>query len=197
MDRIIAVLLLVAMLAFISIKSQDSPDMVVDKYLKAVRASDYERAYTFISKTDTTIIDWLELIRYIKQVAPPKLATLIDLAHCATRQEIVNTTVEGNTAVVEIRSTVPDMEETLKVTHRVEEIKSLLDQGKLPMKERIGGCELVVEEGAWKISKVRGVSAGQAAEIATDLAEQILGKDEAERLAQKIKEFGQRRPEGA
>ncbi|HHT9118396.1 MAG TPA: hypothetical protein ACFYD1_07180 [Candidatus Hypogeohydataceae bacterium YC38] len=197
MDRIIAVLLLVGMIAFISLSQpQDSPDMVVEKYLKAVRASDYERAYTFISKSDTTIIDWLELIRYIKQVAPPQLATLIDIAHCATRQEIVKTAVEGDTAVVEIHSVVPDMEESLKVTHKVEEIKSLLAQGALPMRERLGACELVVEEGVWKISMVRGVSAGQAAEIATDLAEQILGKDEAERLAQKIKEFGQRRAEG-
>lgn len=197
MDRIIAVLLLVTMLAFISLSHpQDSPDMVVEKYLKAVRASDYERAYTFISKSDSTIIDWLELIRYIKKVAPPQLATLIDLAHCATRQEIVKTTVEGNTAVVEIHSVVPDMEETLKVTRNVEEIKFLLAHGTLPIRERLGACELIVEEGVWKISRVRGVSAGQAAEIATDLAEQILGKDEAERLAQKIKEFGQRRAEG-
>ncbi len=192
MDRIIAVLLLVAMLVFISLSPQDSPDIVVEKYLKAVRASDYEKAYTFISKSDTTIISWLELIRYIKQVAPPQLATLIDLAHCATHQEIVKTTVEGDTAVVEIHSIVPDMEETLKITRRVEEIKSLFEQGRLPMRERLGACELVVEEGAWKISRVRGVSAGQAAEIAADLAEQIPGRDEAERLSQKIKEFGQR-----
>lgn len=197
MDRIIAVLLLVTMLAFISLShSQDSPDMVVEKYLKAVRVSDYERAYTFISKSDSTIIDWLELIRYIKKVAPPQLATLIDLAHCAIRQEIVKTTVEDNTAVVEIHSVVPDMEETLKVTHKVEEIKFLLSHGTLPMRERLGACELIVEEGVWKISRVRGVSAGQAAEIVTDLAEQILGKDEAERLAQKIKAFGQKRAQG-
>lgn len=197
MDRIIAILLLVAMLGLTSLSLQDSPDLVVDKYLKAVRASDYERAYTFIAKSDTTIIGWLELIRYIKQVAPPQLTSLIDLAHCATRQEIVKTTVKGNAAMVEIRSVVPDMEETLKITHKVEEIKSLLDQGRLPIRERLGVCELVVEEGVWRISRMRGVSAGQAAEIATDLAEQILGKDEAERLAQKIKEFERRRAEGA
>lgn len=197
MDRIIAILLLVAMLGLTSLSLQDSPDLVVDKYLKAVRASDYERAYTFIAKSDTTIIGWLELIRYIKQVAPPQLTSLIDLAHCATRQEIVKTTVNGNAAMVEIRSVVPDMEETLKITHKVEEIKSLLDQGRLPIRERLGVCELVVEEGVWRISRMRGVSAGQAAEIATDLAEQILGKDEAERLAQKIKEFERRRAEGA
>ncbi|MFN3467906.1 MAG: hypothetical protein ACK4WF_09440 [Candidatus Brocadiales bacterium] len=48
----------------------------------------------------------------------------------------------------------------------------------------------------WKISRVRGISAGRVAEIATDLEEQILGKDEAGRLAQKIKEFGQKRAQG-
>lgn len=196
MDKIIAVLLVVTMLALISLSPQDSPDIVVEKYLEAVRANDYERAYTFISKSDTTIISWLELLRHIKQIAPPQLTTLIDLAHRATRQEIVKTAVEGNTAAVEIHSVVPDMEETLRITHKVEEIKSLLDQGTLPMRERVGTCELVVEEGVWKISMVRGVSAGQAAEIATDLAEQILGKDEAEKLSKKIKDFGRRSAKG-
>ncbi len=196
MNRIIAVLLIVTMIALISLSPQDSPDVVVEKYLKAVSASDYERAYIFISKSDTTIISWLELIKYVKQIAPPQLSTLIDLAHCATKQEIVKTTVEGNTAVVEIHSVVPDMEETLRITHKVEEIKSLLVQGTLPMRKRVGACELVVEEGVWKISLVRGVSAGQAAEIATDLAEQILGKDEAEKLSKKIKDFGRRSAKG-
>ncbi len=198
MDRIIAILLLVAMIAFASLGTpQDSPDMVVGKYLKAVRANDYERAYTFISKSDTTIIEWLELIRYIRQVAQPQLATLIDLAHCAARQEIMKTTVESNEALVEIHSVILDMELTLTITRNVEEIKSLLAQGKLPMRERLGACELVLEEGAWKIAKMRGVSANQAADIATDLAEQILGKDEAENLARKIKEFSQRQAKGA
>lgn len=194
MNRITAVLLFVVIMAFTTItaSSQNSPDMVVEEYLKAVRANDYEKAYTFISKSDTTIIEWLEQLRYIKQIAPPQLITLIDLAHSASKQEIVKTTVEGDRAVVEIHSMVPDMEETFKITNRVEEIKYILDYGTLPMREKAGIFELIVEEGLWKISMMRGVTADQAAEIATDLAEQILGKEEAEKLTRKIKEFSRK-----
>ena len=194
MNRIITILSLVVITAFTTrtVFSQDSPDMVVEKYLTAVRANDYEKAYTFISKSDTTIIEWLEQLRYIKQIAPPQLIALIDLAHSASKQEIVKTTVEGGNAVVEIHSRVPDMEETLKITTRVDEIKYLLNYGTLPMREKAGFFELLIEEGQWKISMMRGVTADQAAEIATDLAEQILGKEEAEKLSKKIKEFSRR-----
>ena len=194
MNRIITILSLVVITAFTTrtVFSQDSPDMVVEKYLTAVRANDYEKAYTFISKSDTTIIEWLEQLRYIKQIAPPQLIALIDLAHSASKQEIVKTTVEGDNAVVEIHSRVPDMEETLKITTRVDEIKYLLNYGTLPMREKAGFFELLIEEGQWKISMMRGVTADQAAEIATDLAEQILGKEEAEKLSKKIKEFSRR-----
>ncbi|HEY4481926.1 MAG TPA: hypothetical protein VI489_03650, partial [Candidatus Brocadiaceae bacterium] len=89
-------------------------------------------------------------------------------------------------------SRVPDMEETLKITTRVDEIKYLLNYGTLPMREKAGFFELLIEEGQWKISMMRGVTADQAAEIATDLAEQILGKEEAEKLSKKIKEFSRR-----
>ena len=194
MNRIITILSLVVITAFTTrtVFSQDSPDMVVEKYLTAVRANDYEKAYTFISKSDTTIIEWLEQLRYIKQIAPPQLIALIDLAHSASKQEIVKTTVEGGNAVVEIHSRVPDMEETLKITTRVDEIKYILDYGTLPMREKAGFFELLIEEGQWKIAMMRGVTADQAAEIATDLAEQILGKEEAEKLSKKIKEFSRR-----
>ncbi len=198
MKRIIAVLSLVVITVFITrtASSQNSPDIVVEKYLTAVRANDYEKAYTFISKSDNTIIEWLEQLRYIKQIAPPQLIALIDIAHSASKQDIVKTTVEGNNAIVEIHSLVPDMEETLKITNRVEEIKSLLDQGILPMREKEGIFELIVEGDLWKISMMRGVTADQAAEIASDLAEQILGKEEAEKLSKKIKEFRYKPTEG-
>ncbi len=194
MNRIIAILSLVVITAFTTRTafSQDSPDMVVEKYLTAVRANDYEKAYTFISKSDTTIIEWLELLRYIKQIAPSQLVELINLAHSASKQEIVKTTVEGDNAVVEIHSRVPDMEEILKITTRVDEIKYLLNYGTLPMREKIGFFELIAEEGQWKISMMRGVTADQASEIASDLAEQILGKEEAEKLSKKIREFSRR-----
>ncbi|ODS31515.1 MAG: hypothetical protein SCARUB_03357 [Candidatus Scalindua rubra] len=191
MKRIIAVLSLVVIIVFTTrtASSRNSPDIVVEKYLTAVRANDYEKAYTFISKSDNTIIEWLEQLRYIKQIAPPQLIALIDIAHSASKQEIVKTTVEGDNAIVEIHSLVPDMKETLKITNRVQEIKSLLDQDILPMREKEGIFKLIVEGDLWKISMMRGVTADQAAEIASDLAEQILGKEEAEKLSKKIKEF--------
>ena len=169
--------------------AQDSPRVVAVKYLDAVRNNDYDTAYSFISKTDTTIIDWLALLKYIKKITPPKLTSVIDLAHRAVRQEIVSTAVGNNTAIVKIHSRVPDMEETFKITQNLEDIKSLLNRGGLPMKERLGECTLVVEDGAWKISRIKGISSDQAAELATDFAERILGKDEARRISREISEF--------
>ena len=169
--------------------AQDSPRVVAEKYLDAVRNNDYDTAYSFISKTDTTIIDWLALLKYIKKITPPKLTSVIDLAHRAVRQEIVSTAVGNNTAIVKIHSRVPDMEETFKITQNPEDIKSLLNRGGLPMKERLGECTLVVEDGAWKISRIKGISSDQAAELATDFAERILGKDEARRISREISEF--------
>ena len=176
--------------------AKDSPKVVIEKYFDAVRNNDYDSAYSFISKTDTAIIDWLELIKYIKRITPPKLTKVIDLAHRAVRQEIVSTSVGGNTAIVIIHSRIPDMEETLKVTQNPEDIKSLLDRGELPMKERLGECMLVVEDDTWKISRVKGISSDQAAEIATDFAERILGKDEAKRLSREISEFAKKQEKG-
>ena len=176
--------------------AKDSPKVVIEKYFDAVRNNDYDSAYSFISKTDTAIIDWLELIKYIKRITPPKLTKVIDLAHRAVRQEIVSTSVGGNTAIVKIHSRIPDMEETLKVTQNPEDIKSLLDCGELPMKERLGECTLVVEDDAWKISRVKGISSDQAAELATDFAERILGKDEAKRISREISEFAKKQEKG-
>ena len=176
--------------------AKDSPKVVTEKYLDAVRNNDYDRAYSFISKTDTTIIDWLELIKYIKKITPPKLTKVIDLAHRAVRQEIVSTSVGGNTAIVKIHSRIPDMEETLKVTQNPEDIKSRLDRGELPMKERFGECTLVVEDDTWKILRVKGISSDQAAELATDFAERILGKAEAKRISREISEFAKKQEKG-
>ena len=196
MRRIIAVFF-ITMIAFTgACYAQDSPKVVVEKYLKAVRNNNYDEAYSYIAKTDTTIIDWLELIKYVRKIAPPKLTKVIDLAHNATKQEIVSTSVGGNIAKIKILSMIPDMEETLRVTQNAEDIKLLLHKGGLPTKEKSGEFTLAVEDGTWKISKVSGVSSGQAAEIATDFAELILGKDEAQRISKKISEFARKREEG-
>ena len=196
MRKIISILFISIIVLTGACYAKDSPKVVIEKYLDAVRNNDYDRAYSFISKTDTTIIDWLELIKYIKRITPPKLTKVINLAHRAVRQEIVITSVGGNTAIVKIYSRIPDMEETLKVTQNPEDIKSLLDRGELPMKERLGECTLVVEDDTWKILKVKGISSDQAAELATDFAERFLGKDEAKRISKKISEFARKQEKG-
>lgn len=177
--------------------AQDSPRVVVKKYLDAVRSNDYDKAYALISKTDTTIINWLKLIQYVKKIAPVRLAEIIDLAHNAVRQEVISTSVGNSTALIKIHSTIPDMEETLRITQDAEDIKSLLNRGGLPVKERLGECTLIVEDGMWKISRVKGISSDQAADIAADFAALILGKDEAKRIAKKIDEFMKRQEGGA
>ena len=195
--RTIISMLFITMIAFTGVSyAQDSPKVVVEKYLKAIRNNNYDDAYSFISKNDTTIINWLELIKYTRKIAPPKLTKIIDLAHSAGRQEIVSTSVGNNSAIVKIHSRFPNMKETLMITQDPEDIKSLLFHGELPMKEKLGECTLVLEAGIWKISKVSGVSSGQAAEIATDFAELILGKGEAEKISKKIDEFMKKREEG-
>lgn len=186
----------IVLTAFISVivftglsRAQDSPGTIVEKYLEAVRNNDYDRAYSFISKADTTIIHWLKLIQYIKKITPLRLTEIIDLAHNAARQEITSTSLSDSTCQIKIHSMIPDMEETLRITQNPEEIKSLLARGGLPMKERSGECTLIIEDGMWRISKVKGISSDQAADIATNFAELILGKDEAEEIKKKIDVF--------
>lgn len=193
----IITILFITIIAFSGVShAQDSPKVVVEKYLEAVRNNNYDTAYSYISKTDTTIVDWLELIKYVRKITPPRLTEVIDLAHSATQQEIVGTSVSGNIALVKTHSKVPDMEETLQITQNPEDIKFLSDHGGLPVKEKLGECTLVVEDGIWKISKVRGVSSDQAAEIATDFAELVLSKDEAKMIHEKINEFMRKRDKG-
>lgn len=196
MKKIFPILFVTLIISTGASYAQDSPRVVAEKYLDAVRNNDYDTAYSFISKTDTTIIDWLALLKYIKKITPPKLTSVINLAHNAVRQEIVSISVGDNTAIVKIHSRVPDMEETFKITQNPEDIKSLLNRGGLPMKERLGECTLVVEDGAWKISRIKGISADQAAELATDFAELILGKDEARRISREISEFTNKQEKG-
>ncbi len=172
-----------------------SPEAVVERYLAAVRAGDYETAYTCISSDDDTIIEWLELIRYIRREGPEPVVSLIDLAHSISRQRITKTTIEGDRAVVEVDSIVPDMAKALNAVSGGGAARALFEYGVPPMKTRHGICELALEDGGWKITCVRGVSAGQAAELATDLAEKILTEEAAARLARQIEDFQKRRKE--
>lgn len=196
-ERLTLVVLIIALLMFANLEGfGNSPDTVVEKYLKAVRAGDYERAYTYISRTDKTIIEWLELIRYIRREAPQPIISMIDLAHSLSRQQIVKTTIHGSKAVVVVDSVVPDMAEALEIASSRAAIEVMHEHGTLPMRERHGVCELAIEDGRWRITCVRGVSAGQAAELATELAEKMLGREEAAELAQKIKNFQKQRGKG-
>jgi len=195
--RKIILILFVAMLALTGTTyAEDTPKDVVGKYLEAVRNNQYDKAYSYISYDDTTIIDWLELIKYIKEIAPPELTEVVHHAHSATKQRIVNTSVNGNTALVEILSIVPNIGEALKVTNDPKDLKFLLEHGGLPTRERLGECELVMEDGVWKISRIRGVSSGQAAKIAIDFANLILEKDKAKALSKKIDDFMRKQDQG-
>ncbi|MGQ3683416.1 MAG: hypothetical protein ACUBOA_00065 [Candidatus Loosdrechtia sp.] len=196
MRKLISILF-ITMTAFTGVShAHDSPVTVVEKYLDAVRNNEYDKAYSFISKTDTTIIRWLELIKYVKEITPSRLTRIIDLAHNAARQEIGDTSAGSNTAIVKIHSVVPDMEETLRITQDPEEIQFLFEHRAFPVKDKSGEFTLIVEDGEWKISRVKGVSSDQAADIATDFAELILGRDEAEEINEKINAFIKRQEKG-
>lgn len=194
--RLALIIVLMTLLPFANTAhAQDSPDLVVENYLKAVRAGDYEEAYTYISRTDSTIIEWLELIRFIRREAPEPIVALIDMAHSMSRQQITKTTIDGNTATIEVDSIVPNMKEALRLVGSAGAAKAMFEYGSPPMKERHGISELAIEDGEWKITCIRGVSAGQAAQLATGLAKKILGKEDAARLAQQIKDFQKGRKE--
>ena len=190
------ILLMVLLGSFGFAQPQDSPGMVVEKYLRAVRAGDYDMAYTHISRNDDTIIEWLELIRYIRREAPESITSLIGMAHSMSRQRITKTTVDGDTATVEVDSIVLNIKEAINVAGSAAALQAMFEHGVPPVRERHGICELAVEDGQWRITCVRGVSAGQAAKLAIELAEKILDKEEAAELAQKIEDFQKRRKKG-
>ncbi|MHC4197496.1 MAG: hypothetical protein ACYSRP_06255 [Planctomycetota bacterium] len=194
--RLTLIIITIALSIFVNMgHAQASPETVVERYLAAVRAGDYETAYTYISSNDDDIIEWLELIRYIRREGPEPVVSLIDLAHSISRQRIAKTTIDGDRAVVEVDSIVPDMAKALNAVSSGGAAKAMFEYGVPPMKTRHGICELAVEDGEWKITCVRGVSAGQAAELATELAEKILTEEDAARLVRQIKDFQKGRKE--
>ena len=194
--RLTLIIITMALSMLVNIgRAQASPEAVVERYLTAVRVGDYETAYTYISSNDEDIIEWLELIRYIRREGPEPVVSLIDLAHSISRQRITKTTIDGDRAVVEVDSIVPDMAKALDAVSSGGAAKALFEYGVPPMRERHGICELAVEDGEWKITCVRGVSAGQAAKLATELAKKILTKEAAARLARQIENFQKDRKE--
>jgi len=169
---------------------KETPEVVINKYLDAVISNDYQAAYKLVSDQNEDIREWLELLSFVTSVAPEKLISTIRLAHSLTRHQVVRIDLPGNdTAVINIESTVPDMEKVLEITHSEDEIKSLYDNGGLPLKQKQGTFILGKENNTWKIKEMEGTSGDSASKIAMDLAEKLLSKEESLKLDNEIRNY--------
>ncbi len=169
---------------------KETPEVVIGKYLDAVISNDYQTAYTLVSEQNEDIREWLEFLRFVTSVAPEKLISTIHLAHSFTRHQVVQTDLpDDGTAVVKVESTVPDMEKILEITHSEYEIKSLYDNGSLPLKQKHGTFILGKENNIWKIKEMEGTSGDSASKIAMDLAEKLLSKEESLKLNNEIRNY--------
>jgi hypothetical protein len=169
---------------------KETPEEVIEKYLNAVISNDYEAAYVLISDNNKEIREWLEFLNYVTSIAPEKLISTIHLAHSLTRHQIVQVdlTSEG-TAIINVESISPDMEKVLEITHSEDEIKSLYDNGSLPLKQKQGTFVLGKENNLWKIKQVEGASGDSASKIAMDLAGKLLSKEESLKLDNEIRNY--------
>lgn len=59
MRKIISILFITMIVLTGACYAKDSPKVVIEKYLDAVRNNDYDKAYSFISKTDTLVSHYL------------------------------------------------------------------------------------------------------------------------------------------
>ncbi len=169
---------------------KETPEVVIGKYLDAVISNDYQAAYTLVSDQNEDIREWLELLNFITSIAPEKLISTIRLAHSITRHQVVQIDLHGDeTAVIIVESTVPDMEKVLEITHSEYEIKSLYDNGSLPLKQKQGTFILGMENNIWKIKEMKGTSGDSASKIAMGLAEKLLSKEESLTLDKEIKNY--------
>lgn len=169
---------------------KETPEVVMRKYLDAVISNDYQTAYTLVSDQNEDIREWLEFLNFVTSVAPEKLMSTIHLAHSLTRHQVVQIDLPGNgTAVINVESTVPDMGKILEITHSEYEIKSLYDNGSLPLKHKQGTFILGMENNIWKIKEMEGTSGDSASKIAMDLAEKLLSKEESLKLDNEIRNY--------
>jgi hypothetical protein len=169
---------------------KETPEVVITKYLKAVISNDYQTAYTLVSDQNEDIREWLEFLNFVTSVAPERLMSTIHLAHSLTRHQVVQIDLPGDgTAVINVESTVPDMEKILEITHSEYEIKSLYDNGSLPLKHKQGTFILGMENNSWKIKEMEGTSGDSASKIAMDLAEKLLSKEESLKLDNEIRNY--------
>ncbi len=198
MKRLFSLILFIA-IALASLQSgtkqafsfrEETPEVVIGKYLDAVISNDYQTAYTLVSEQNEDIREWLEFLRFVTSVAPEKLISTIHLAHSFTRHQVVQIDLpDDGTAVVKVESTVPDMEKILEITHSEYEIKSLYDNGSLPLKQKHGTFILGKENNIWKIKEMEGTSGDSASKIAMDLAEKLLSKEESLKLNNEIRNY--------
>jgi hypothetical protein len=81
------------------------------------------------------------------------------------------------------------MEKILEIAHSESEIKSLYDNGSLPLKQKQGTFILGMENNIWKIKEMEGTSGDAASKIAMGLAEKLLSKEESLKLDKEIKNY--------
>ena len=169
---------------------KETPEVVIKKYLDAVISNDYQTAYTLVSDQNSDIREWLELLNFVTSVAPEKLISIIHLAHSFTTHQVLQVDLPNDgTAVIKVESTVPDMEKVLEIAHSESEIKSLYDNGSLPLKQKQGTFILCIENNIWKIKEMEGTSGDSASKIAMVLAEKLLSKEESLKLDKEIKNY--------
>ena len=169
---------------------KETPEVVIKKYLDAVISNDYQTAYTLVSDQNSDIREWLELLNFVTSVAPEKLISIIHLAHSFTTHQVLQIDLPNDgTAVIKVESTVPDMEKVLEIAHSENEIKSLYDNGSLPLKQKQGTFILGIENNIWKIKEMEGTSGDSASKITMGLAEKLLSKEESLKLDKEIKDY--------
>ena len=172
----------------------ETPEVVINRYLTAVISNDYETAYTLVSDDNEEIREWLEFLNFVTGIAPQKLVSTIHLAHSLTRHQVVQIDLPNDgTTVIHVESTVPDMEKIVKITHSENEIRSLYDNGSLPLKKKQGPFILVNENNNWKIKEIKGTSGDSVSKIAMDLVEELLSKEESTKLSKEIRNYQNRK----
>jgi hypothetical protein len=172
----------------------ETPEVVINKYLTAVISNDYETAYTLVSDDNEDVREWLEFLHFVTGIAPEKIVSIIHLAHSLTKHQIVQIDLPNDgTTVISVESTVPDMEEIFKITHSENEIKSLYDNGSLPLKKKQGIFVLVNENNNWKIKGIKGTSGDSVSKVAMDLVEELLSRDESMKLSKEIRNYQSRK----
>lgn len=85
------------------------------------------------------------------------------------------------------------MAEIVKITHSENVIKSLYDNGSLPLKKKQGTFILVNENNDWKIKEIEGTSGDSVSKIAMDLVEKLLSKEESMKLSKEIRNYQNRK----